>query len=347
MLRKLHYELGRIFLVLKIFKSIVRPPLYKKVLVNSVKNFLRKHSPSSAVLGLTYRCQCHCVHCSAGQYEKNMQAEMNTQSWLSLLDDIDRLGVPRVNLSGGEALLREDIFEIVEHAAKKFVLILESNGQLLSDQTTRRLKQAGLSCVAISIDSASPDIHNRLRGLEGCFQRAIEGIMNCKKNKLPCFLSTYIPMERANYANIHNLMKLAKNLGVLAVRVLPPRPVGSFSCHLHALLSKEEEDFVTSAIDPYLAYFKGMPAPSICGIFTRATFYISPYGQLQPCPFMPLSFGNIQNHPLSLLLDRMWSHRIFDVEHKDCLALNETFRNQYFKHKEENINACFPVEISS
>jgi len=347
MLRKLNYELGHAFLILKIFKGIVRPRLYKKVFINSIKNLLHKYSPSSAVLGLTYRCQCNCVHCSAGRYEKNIKAEMNTESWLSLMDTIDRMGVPRVNLSGGEALLREDIFEIVEHAAKKFVLILESNGQLLTEQTAKRLKRANLSCVAISIDSFLPDTHDRLRGLKGCFQKAVEGIINCKKNRLPCFLSTYIPSERANYSDIYNLMKLAKKLGVLAVRILPPRPVGSFSCHLKALLSKEEEGFVISKINPYLAYFKGMPAPSICGIFTRATFYISPYGQLQPCPFMPLSFGNIQSQPLSLLLDRMWSHKIFDIEHKDCLALNETFRNKYFKLEEGRANAGFPVEIKS
>ncbi len=347
MSKKLNYKLGHIFLIFKIFLYIVPLRLYKKLAINFIKNTFHKYNPSSAILGITYRCQCNCIHCSAGLYKKDIKSELSTKEWFSLLDDIDRLGVPRINLSGGEALLREDLFEIIEYASRKFILILESNGQLLTESNIKRLKKAGLSCVAVSIDSHIPAVHDNLRGLEGCFRKAIEGIINCKKNRLPCFLSTYIPSERAKYDEIHNLMKLAKNLGILAIRVLPPRPVGSFSCHLDAILSKEEEKLILSSINPYLAYFKGMPAPKMCGIFTKTTFYISPYGEIQPCPFMPLSFGDIKKESLPLALDRMWNHKIFNVGYRDCLILNKEFYNKniapFLKDIQERI--IFPIEV--
>lgn len=315
------------YLIAKIFFSTVPLRLYPKVILGVLKNdAFQIHSPSSAIIGLTYRCQCRCVHCSASLYKKNLLNELTYSEIIELLDKIEKIGVPRINLSGGEALLRDDIFEIITYASKKFVTILESNGQLLTNENVLKLKKARISCVAISIDSCNPSIHDNLRGLKGCFDQAIAGISNCVKNKVPCLISTYIPAERANKQDINGLMSLAKRLGVLAVRVMPPRPVGSFSCSIDSLLSETEERKVVELINPSLAYFKGIPAPKQCGIFTKSTCYISPYGEVQPCPFMPLSFGKIKETPLPILLDRMWSHKIFDVEYRNCLILNEGFR---------------------
>lgn len=348
MLRNLNFKFRQIILSSKIFVTVTPPHLYYRVMKNAIKNSLRLYSPSSAILGVTYKCQCNCVHCSAGLYDKNFNRELKTNEWFSLLDEISKLGVPRINISGGEALLREDILEIITYASKKFVTILESNGQLLTEEIAGKLKKSNVSCVAVSIDSYVPVVHNALRGIDGCFEKAVTGIANCRKVKLPCLISTYLTKERANRGNIDNLMALARELDVLAVRVMPPRPVGSFSCHIDSLLDKESENYIMEHIDPGIAYFKGMPAPKVCGIFTHSTFYISPYGQLQPCPFMPLCFGNIKKEKLAVILNKMWSHSIFSCrQDKKCLVLNSGFRDRYLNvntgNKKESI--LFPINI--
>lgn len=320
--------------------------LYRRVISNGFRNFLRIYTHSSAVLGLTYKCQCKCVHCSAGHYKKEVKNELATKEWFRILDQIYDLGVPRINLSGGEALLREDVFEIINYASKKFVVILESNGQLLTGDRIKYLKKANVSSVAVSVDSYDPSVHDNLRNLKWCFQGAIEGISNVVKSKIPCILSTYITSQRANRRNIENIMALAKRLGVLAVRVMPPRPVGSFSCHVNSLLSIEKEKEILQLINPYRAYFKGMPAPKQCGIFHKATFYVSPYAEIQLCPYLPLSFGNIREQNLSEVLERMWNHSIFKIEDRSCLILNEDFRNKYILQNGHNTaNRLLPIEV--
>ncbi len=321
--------------------------LYAKVIASVLKNdLLRSYSASSAVVGLTYKCQCKCVHCSAGSYEKDSLNEMSYEEVTRILESAAKLGVPRINLSGGEPLLRKDIFDIVSFASKRFVTVLESNGQLLDDNAVLRLKKSGVSCVSVSIDSYKPDIHDKLRGLGGCFEKAVMGIKNCVKNKIPCLISTYITSERADLENIKGIMALARKLKVMAVRVMPPRPVGSFSCREASLLSKEQERYIEENIDHSLAYFKGIPAPKICGIFIRSTFYVSPYGEVQPCAFMPLSFGNIREEGLGPILEKMWGHAVFKGHGRDCLILNAGFRKE---HIPAGVNSAqrsiFPVEI--
>lgn len=343
MFTKYKRDMEHQLLMAKIFLTVVPSRLYAKTVRSIVKNDLfHSFSPSSAIIGLTYRCQCKCMHCSAASYERDSSRELSFSEITGLLDRIEELGVPRVNLSGGEALLRKDIFEIIKYASKRFVTVLESNGQLLGEDTVRKLKENKVSCVAVSIDSYAPHTHDKLRNLAGCFERAVAGIANCVKNKIPCLISTYISAERANLDTIKGLMDLARKTQVLAVRVMPPRPVGSFSCHVSSLLSREQELFITRNIDAGLAYFKGIPAPKICGIFTKSTFYVSPYGEIQPCPFMPLSFGNIKKEPLDLLLKKMWNHKVFHSQHRDCLILNADFRE---KHIVSSGAGAFPIEV--
>jgi len=345
MLKNFHHKKKQLELIAKIFKTIVPPSLYKNVIKNSFKNFISLHTPSSAILGLTYNCQCNCIHCSAGSYEKQDQKELSTKQWLNLLADIAALGVPRINLSGGEALMRKDIFEIIKYASSKFVVILESNGQLLDEETIKHLKQARLSCLAVSIDSPYPKTHNQLRKLEHAFEKAQQGIEYAVKNKLPCLLSTYFTAETLTEENLNKILNLSRQLNVLATRIMPVRPAGNFSCETGALLSPDQEKELSQKIDPSIAYFKGLPAPKKCGLFCKATFYISPYGDVQLCPYLPLAFGNISQQKLKDILEKMWNHPLFKNTSKDCLILNQKFREKNITPKINQKDTLLPLKI--
>lgn len=327
--------------------KIVPFRLYGKVFMNQCKNMLHFYTPSSAILALTYRCQCLCVHCCAGLYKKDIKNELTTKEWRSLLDEIADLGVPRINITGGEALLREDIFEIIAYASKKFVVILESNGQLLTDENVKRLKGSHIGAIAVSLDSPDPFVHDALRNLDGCFQKALEGISHVTRHKIPCFLSTYVTPEKVDFEYMSKITSLARRLKMTAIRVLPPRPAGSFACQTESLLNKQDEKKLLKIIDSRIAYFKGIPSPKQCGVFCKATFYISPYGEVQLCPYLSFSFGKVNTDPLSGILNKMWKHKLFDRKQKDCLILNEEFRTEimtpYLRAKGNE--ACFPIEV--
>lgn len=345
MLKILNRKIKQLLLIVKIFKTIVPPSLYKTVIKNSFKNFISLHTPSSAILGLTYNCQCDCIHCSAGSYEKQDQKELSTKQWLKLLSDIAALGVPRINFSGGEALLRKDIFEIIEYASTKFVVILESNGQLLDEETIKHLKQSRLSCLAVSIDSPDPQTHNKFRKLEKAFEKANQGIKLAVKHKLPCLLSTYFTAETMTEENLKKILHLSQKLNVLATRIMPVRPTGNFSCETGSLLTTFQEKELSQKIDPSLAYFKGLPAPEKCGLFCKATFYISPYGDVQLCPYLPLSFGNISQENLNTILEKMWKHPVFKNTSTDCLIINQKFREKNITPKLNQKNTHLPLKV--
>ncbi|OGS07523.1 MAG: hypothetical protein A2270_09665 [Elusimicrobia bacterium RIFOXYA12_FULL_51_18] len=338
-------KLKSFVLVLRIFLKVTRMRLYYRVFANAIKNAAGLHSPSSAVIGLTYMCQLRCSHCSAGLYKRETAEELSTAQWLAILGAISDVGVPRLNISGGEALLRKDIFDIIRFASRHFVTVLESNGLLLTEGTLLDLKTAGVSCVAVSIDVPDPKEHDALRNNAGCFKSAIQGLKNCVKAAVPCLISTYVTSKRADaQGDIHAIIKLARDLGVMAVRVMPARPVGSFQCHAAETLNPKQEKELLKNLDPCITYFKGLPAPDDCGIFKRSTFYVSPYGEIQPCAYLPLTFGSALKGPLATTLDKMWSHTIFKVPHKDCLIIDPAFRNRHIPSG-ENVKGKFPLEI--
>ena len=198
MFKNLRNSFLRHILVVKIFFSIAPKKLFFRVTVNACKNFLHIFTPSSAVLGLTYQCQCQCIHCSAGLYPKDKEKELTKNKWITILDNIYRLGVPRINLTGGEALLRNDVFDIIKYATKKFVVILETNGQLLTQEIIEKLKKSKISCIAVSIDDLNPEKHDKDRNLSNCFQNAFDGISRLTKSGIPCIISTYLTPEKIN-----------------------------------------------------------------------------------------------------------------------------------------------------
>lgn len=316
-------------LVARIFFRVTRPGLYSRVLANSLKNLLGGRSPASAVVAVTYRCQLNCAHCSAGLYEKDGARELSLEQWKDVLAQIAATGAPRLNISGGEALLRPDILELIRFASKRFVTVLESNGAMLDAARIKELKAAGLACAAVSVDAPDSGEHDRLRGKEGCFAAARRALELCAAGRLPALVSTYVTAQRATAENLAALEKLARETGAMAVRVMPARPVGSFWCSASSKLSFDQERFLLETMDRSLCYFKGLPGPEDCGIFKRNTFYISPYGEVQPCAYLPLAFGDVPGEPLRAVLERMWSHKVFDTPCRSCLITDDEFRRRH------------------
>ena len=93
-----------------------------------------------------------------------------------MIDQSQNLGISIIAFTGGEPLLRKDIFELISHVDKrKAVPILFTNGLLLSDEVAEKLAKAGLYSIFVSIDSPNPKEHDQLRGMPNLFETAIEG----------------------------------------------------------------------------------------------------------------------------------------------------------------------------
>lgn len=132
------------------------------------------------VWNITRRCNLRCMHCYAHARAGEQENELSTAEGKALIDDLAQMGVPVLLFSGGEPIMRKDLPELAEYAAAKGMrAVISTNGTLIDRETARVLKNIGLSYVGISLDG-NRQVNDRFRGVEGAFDKAIEGIENCK-----------------------------------------------------------------------------------------------------------------------------------------------------------------------
>jgi radical SAM protein with 4Fe4S-binding SPASM domain len=132
------------------------------------------------VWNITRACNLKCVHCYNDSGASKADDELSTQEAKVVLDNLVQFGVPSVLFSGGEPLMRPDLFELIGYAVERGLrAVISTNGTLITADMARKIKQHGVSYVGISLDGIG-DINDKFRGVSGAFDRAVAGIKNCQ-----------------------------------------------------------------------------------------------------------------------------------------------------------------------
>jgi len=286
------------------------------------------------MFGITYNCQLKCPHCCVGNYENEPPRELTTDEIKDILDQSTKAFV--VNFFGGEPTVRPDLMELIKYASERSVYVFcDTNGIKITKEFARQLKDSGLEMLYVSIDSPIPEKHDELRGMKGLFNIAVQGIKNALDVRLKCALSTYVTKETLANGEFEGVIKLGRDLNANGVRYLLPTATGRWLHNIEVKLTPKEEKQVRKIADfPFVCrdfYFQTQTSSQCRGLADHVYFYISPYGDVMPCCFMPLTFGNTREEPLKTILERMWSHEMFSENwtHKECPMLNEEFRKKY------------------
>ncbi len=143
---------------------------------------LRHSRPSGPVViwNLVRRCNLNCLHCYSLSSDVDFPGELTTGEVFTVMEDLRAFGVPVLILSGGEPLLRPDIFEISARAKQQgFYVGLSSNGTLIDEAMSRRIAAVGYDYVGISLDGIGA-VHDRFRRQEGAFDAALAGMRLCR-----------------------------------------------------------------------------------------------------------------------------------------------------------------------
>ena len=131
------------------------------------------------VWNCTRRCNLRCVHCYAHSADKHYAGELTTGQGTALIEDLAEFGAPVLLFSGGEPLMRPDLFELANRAVTLGMrAVISTNGTLIDQRTAERLRDAGLSYVGISLDGTE-QVNDSFRGIAGAFSMALAGIRNC------------------------------------------------------------------------------------------------------------------------------------------------------------------------
>lgn len=132
------------------------------------------------VWNTTRRCNLHCIHCYSESNNREYPGELTTEEGLSLIDDVAGFGAPTMIFSGGEPLMRPDIFELSAHASRRGLrCVLSTNGTFISEPVAERIRDAGFAYVGISLDGIG-EAHDMVRGSKGAFDEAVAGIRRCR-----------------------------------------------------------------------------------------------------------------------------------------------------------------------
>jgi AdoMet-dependent heme synthase len=269
---------------------------------------------------LTEKCNLHCLHC----YQQTRTGEMPREEICKAIDLLaetveywvthyDTEVSPGIHFTGGEPLVREDLFELLLHARHRgFYTSLMSNGTLMTDKKARELRDAGIQDVQISLDGTEP-VHDTIRG-KGSFQNAVGGICNL----VAAGVETNINMtvSELNYTELDPLLRLAEQLGVSTVGFSRLVPCGRGKELLEQVLTPEHLSLLSQQVadksrdggvllvsrDPLIrvaniANDTDIPQTDFpvggcsAGIFGVT---ITADGTIMPCRRMDLAIGNIK-----------------------------------------------------
>jgi len=276
----------------------------------------------------TSKCNLSCSHCrrEPGAGDSGRE-DLDWDQTRLLLDGIADKWATMLVLSGGEPLLREDIFGVAAYAVALGLQVgLATNGTLIDETMADRIACSGMRVAAVSLDSANPESHNRKRGQKGCYEQAVKGIVNLKNAGVPVQINTTVTSENLN--EMEGIYNLAAHFGVTALHFFIHIPVGCgatipktqrldvhgylktlqwvlrksadkrirlrVTCapQYNRLAKKESESQRSAGKDGSGQHPRGQfNTGCLAG---KAICFISSDGQVQPCGYLPLSCGNVR-----------------------------------------------------
>ncbi|MBK7136792.1 MAG: heme d1 biosynthesis radical SAM protein NirJ [Rhodocyclales bacterium] len=173
----------------------------------------KRNPPGPVVIwNLIRRCNLTCKHCYSISADKDFPGELPTAEIYGVMDDLKRFRVPVLILSGGEPLLRPDIFDIARRAkGMGFYVGLSSNGTLIDESNIRRIEETDFDYVGISLDGIR-ETHDKFRRMKGAFEKSLHGIRLCRDLGLK--VGVRFTMTQDNAHDLPGLLKLVEDEGI-------------------------------------------------------------------------------------------------------------------------------------
>jgi MoaA/NifB/PqqE/SkfB family radical SAM enzyme len=304
---------------------------FDRMLSAQVGALSRRRVPDQFSIAVFRGCPNDCIHCSA----PSRQGEILTSEAIerAISEALD-LGSYLITFDGGEPMLRRDLPSFISSVDDRAVATSFSSGYGLTADLAKRLKQAGLYAVRISIDSPYEREHDRVRGREGAFQDALCGVRNALEAGL--LVDLFMVTSPANIDSLEDAFSLAEELGAHELSLYEIVAVGRWSSHQDEVLSPRDirklEQFhkeKNRKEGPRVTALPYLLGPEMFGCFAGCRWiHIGASGEAYPCAYMPIGFGNIKEMRLRDIWRKMSRCRMFSGRHP-CLMKDPDFREAH------------------
>jgi heme b synthase len=296
---------------------------------------------------ITRSCNLSCAHCRAAAEFGHYEGELTLDEIKSTIDEIVTISNPIIILTGGEPLMRPDIWEIVDYAqAKGAMPVIGTNATLLTDEIAQKMADHKIPRISVSVDFPTAAEHDVFRGQPGCFDATIAGIKTAKAHGVGVQINMTVTTLNAD--KVEAMHDLALELGVDAFHIFMLVPTGRGEELLDKELPPEEYERVLAwayerqKTSPL--HFKPTDAPHYYRIIrqlakaegkkvTREEYgldamtrgclggitfcFISHTGDIQPCGYFDMQLGNVKQQPFS----QIWTESTVFNELRDYSLL--------------------------
>jgi len=204
---------------------------------------MTQYLPRLIAWEVTRSCLLNCIHCRAAARYGPYLGELSIQECFKVLDDIASFSSPIIILTGGDPMMRSDIFEIAKHGTDLGLrMVMAPCGTLITEENARKMVEVGIRRISISIDGATAETHDRFRQVKGAFDDAIKGITYAKKVGLEFQVNTTV--TKLNIDELPDVLQLAIDLGAAAFHPFLLVPTGRGKDLAEQEISPEEYERV-------------------------------------------------------------------------------------------------------
>jgi len=288
---------------------------------------------ATLMLSVTEKCQGRCARCAVRRQGPSSEPELSDEEIKKLLAEISRLGAREVSFFGGEPLLRPGLPGLVRSARELGLrATLTTNGLLLDKAAALELAAAGLTGAGVSLDDPSAEIHDRERGLPGLWDKASAAVKHLVAAGVQADVSFCATKERLRDGRAAEMVLLAEKLGA-RLRILSPMRAGSWDGSAEEVLTPADIKILRSLLAPGKAHWVVSPANTpdttfICASFCRWKIDVTASGDVVPCTYFPVPFGNIRREGVRESVRRMWNSPLYkDFKgSQDCPLNDPSFR---------------------
>lgn len=276
-----------------------------------------------------YKCNLKCDHCFKVSLEKdntkNEVKRLTVKDYERIAGECMALGAVNFSFQGGEIFLHKDWEKIIKACKPwKNIVSVTTNGTMLTDGNLSRLKEIGVDILTVSLDSAIPEEHDRFRGVTGTYKKVMNGINDALKKGFNVTIGTTVTHSNLRSSGISQLIDMAIGKKMILNLILAV-PAGRWQENLDILISDEDMGYINKLKkeSPYIRTdFDANFMDWGCGAI-KEILYLTPYGDVLPCPFMHISFGNAKDEPIDVIRDRGLENEFFKGYHNKCLVAED------------------------
>jgi len=295
--------------------------------------------PATSTLSVTPRCPCRCVHCSADRFVTKERRELTTEELKRVIDQALDLGVCTMIFTGGEPMSRADLPDLIRHVDKNRAhVMIFTSGVLLTEKNIERLAEAGLGSLNVSIDADTAAVHDGLRRTPGAFQKAMEGARRARAAGILTGISTYGSHASVASGALEHLLTMARDEGFHEVTIFDCVPTGKFLARPEVTMGRKDIKRIRALADRFNAsdHPMGVTAQAKANAYDGggcfggfAQFYMTCYGDINPCDFNPVTFGNVLEEPLETIWRRIATHPEYAPHRHSCRMQSARYRAKY------------------